>query len=136
LGNFGILWRADRKPGMIIGIGVDIIEVERIQKLVERNPRFLARVFTDTEIKYSEGKKNRFQHLAARFAAKEAFFKALGKKIKWTDVGIVNLPSGKPELELKDEKSYAFDRTHVSLSHIQDYAIAYVVLERKGFREG
>ncbi len=115
---------------MIAGIGVDIIEVARIKKLVEKSPRFLRRVFTDKEIKYSEGKKNQFQHLAARFAAKEAFFKAIGKKIKWTDVGIVNLSSGKPELELNDRETFSFDRAYVSLSHLQDYAIAYVVLEK------
>ena len=121
---------------MIVGIGVDIIEVERIQKLVEKSPRFLKRVFTDQEINYSKRKKNKFQHLAARFAAKEAFFKALGKKIDWVDVGIVNLPSGKPELELKGGRSFPFDRTYVSLSHLQDYAIAYVVLEKEGKSKG
>ena len=109
---------------------MDIIEVERIQKLAEKSPRFLARVFTSEEIKYSNGKKNKFQHLAARFAAKEAFFKALGKKIKWTDVGIINLPSGKPALDLRMEESFPFDRSYVSVSHLQDYAIAYVVLEK------
>ena len=62
---------------MIVGIGVDIIEVERIQKLAEKSPRFLKRVFTDEEIKYCNEKKNKYQHLAARFATKEAFFKTL-----------------------------------------------------------
>ena len=121
---------------MIVGIGVDIIEVERIQKLAEKSPRFLKRIFTDEEIKYSNGKKNKYQHLAARFAAKEAFFKALGRKINWTDVGIINLPSGKPELDLKTQESLPFDRTQVSLSHIQDYAVAYVVLEKVGMSKG
>ena len=118
---------------MIVGIGVDIIEVERIQKIAEKSPRFLTRVFTNEEIQYCDGKKNKFQHLAARFSAKEAFFKALGKKIKWTDIGIINLPSGKPELSLKTKETFPFDRIHVSLSHIQDYAIATVVLEKTGF---
>ncbi len=117
---------------MIIGVGVDIIEVKRIQNLAEKSPRFLKRVFTAEEIEYSEGKKNKFQHLAARFAAKEAFFKALGKKIKWTDVGIDNLPSGKPELDLKIRESFPFDKAHVSISHLQDYAIAFVILEKTG----
>ena len=121
---------------MIVGIGVDIIEVGRIQTLAEKSPRFLKRVFTEVEIQYSNGKKNKYQHLAARFAAKEAFFKALGKKINWTDVGIVNRPSGKPELVLREGASFSFDRTYVSLSHLQDYAIAYVVLEKDGKRKG
>ena len=121
---------------MIVGIGVDIIEVGRIQKLAERSPRFLRRVFTEEEIKYSNGKKNKYQHLAARFAAKEALFKALGKKINWVDVGVINLPSGKPELVFKKKGAFGFDRTYVSLSHLQDYAIAYVVLEKAGTSKG
>jgi holo-[acyl-carrier protein] synthase len=115
---------------MIVGIGVDIIEVDRIQKLAEKSPRFLNRVFTEEEIQYCSGKKNKYQHLAARFAAKEAFFKALGKKINWTDVGIVNLPSGKPELVFKSPGQFFFERANVSVSHLQEYAIAYVVLEK------
>jgi holo-[acyl-carrier protein] synthase len=121
---------------MIVGIGVDIIEVERIQKLAEKNPRFLKRVFTEEEIHYSDRKINKYQHLAARFAAKEAFFKALGKKINWADVGVVNLSSGKPELVFKAGASFPFDRTYVSLSHLHDYAIAYVVLEKEGTPKG
>jgi holo-[acyl-carrier protein] synthase len=121
---------------MIVGIGVDIIEVSRIQKLAEKSPRFLDRVFTPAEIQYCEGKKNKFQHLAARFAAKEAFFKALGKKIKWTDVGIVNLPSGKPELDLQMQDSVPFDKSHVSVSHLRDHAVAMVVLEKTEMPKG
>jgi holo-[acyl-carrier protein] synthase len=115
---------------MIIGIGIDIIEVQRVQSLAEKSPRFLRRVFTSKEIRYCETKKNRFQHLAARFAAKEAFFKAMGRKIHWTDVGVTNLPSGKPILEVKTKKSLPFDAAHVSLSHLKDYAIALVFLEK------
>jgi holo-[acyl-carrier protein] synthase len=115
---------------MIIGIGADIIEVQRIQNLAEKSPRFLQRVFTSQEIQYSHSKKNRFQHLAARFAAKEAFFKALGRKIRWTEVGVVNLPSGKPTLEINTQESLPFDAAHVSLSHLKDCAIAFVILEK------
>jgi holo-[acyl-carrier protein] synthase len=115
---------------MIVGIGVDIIEVERIQKLAEKSPRFLKRVYTPEEMRYCEGKKNKFQHLAARFAAKEAFFKALGRKIKWIDIGIINLPSGKPKLSITSEESFPFDEAHISISHLRDYAVASVVLEK------
>ena len=115
---------------MIIGIGADIIEVNRIKNLAEKSPRFLQRIFTPEELHYCESKKNRFQHLAARFAVKEAFFKALGRKIRWTDVGVVNLASGKPMLKIKTKKTLPFDVTHVSLSHLQDYAIAFVILEK------
>ncbi len=114
---------------MIIGIGIDFIEVERIKKLAEKSPRFVQRIFTPQEIKYSGGKANMYQHLAARFAAKEAFFKALGRRIKWTDVGVVNLPSGQPRLEVKEKDRYPFTEVHLSIAHLAEYAIAFVILE-------
>ena len=86
---------------MVIGVGIDIIEVERVRKLAEKHPRFLERIFTSREIKYCMQKRNKYQHLAARFAAKEAFFKAIGRRINWRDVELFNLPSGKPQLEIK-----------------------------------
>ena len=113
---------------MILGVGVDIIEVERIKTIAEKNPRFLKRVFTETEIAYCSKMKNKHQHLAARFAAKEAFFKALGRKISWTDVGIKNLPSGKPVLEIQSKSRYPFDKADVSISHLRDYAVTTVIL--------
>jgi holo-[acyl-carrier protein] synthase len=116
---------------MVLGIGIDIIEVTRVKNLAEKNPRFLKRIFTDEEVEYCSKKKNSHQHLAARFAAKEAFFKALGKRIKWTDVKLYNLPSGKPMLKIRDKERFPFSEVHVSLSHLADYATAMVVLERK-----
>jgi len=114
---------------MIIGIGIDLIEVERIKKLAEKSPRFVQRIFTPHEIDYCEGKANKHQHLAARFAAKEAFFKALGRRIKWTDVGVTNLPSGQPQLDIKEKERYPFARTHLSVTHLAAYAMAFVILE-------
>jgi holo-[acyl-carrier protein] synthase len=111
-----------------IGVGVDIIEVRRVENLVKKNPRFLSKVFTDTEIAYCSSKFNPYQHFAARFAAKEAFFKALGRKIKWTDVGIKNLPSGKPVLEIQGGQNLPFRKAEVSISHLKDYAVAAVIL--------
>ena len=113
---------------MIYGIGVDIIEVERIQSISEKNPKFLARIFTETEIAYCSKKKNKYQHFAARFAAKEAFFKALGRSIQWNDIGIKNLPSGKPVLEILSEEKFLFQKADVSISHIKDFAVATVIL--------
>jgi len=115
---------------MIIGIGVDMIEVARVQKAIERNPRFVDKVFTATEVAYSEGKKSKFMHLAARFAAKEAFFKAIGRRVRWNGIETFNLPSGQPLLRIPDGEDYGFTRSHVSLTHIADYAVAIVVLEK------
>lgn len=114
---------------MIIGIGVDFIEVERIKKLAEKKSRFVKRVFTEREIDYCEKKANKHQHFAARFAAKEAFFKALGRRIKWTDVGIVNLSSGQPQMDIKAKDKFPFAKAHVSIAHLAEYAMAIVILE-------
>lgn len=116
---------------MINGIGIDLIEVERIKKLVEKSPRFLNRIFTPQEIRYCQDKKNKYQHYAARFAAKEAFFKALGRKIKWTDIGLTNLSSGQPQLEIKGtqlKEEFSIDNIHVSIAHLKEYAVAVVIL--------
>ena len=115
---------------MVLGIGVDIIEVARVQKAIERNPRFVNRVFSATEIAYSEGKKTKFQHLAARFAAKEAFFKAIGRRVSWTAMETVNLESGQPQLHVLSGEDFGFSRAHLSLTHLAEYAIAVVVLEK------
>lgn len=115
---------------MITGIGVDIIEVARVQRAIERNPRFVDRVFTAAEIAYAEGKKSRFQHLAARFAAKEAFFKAIGRRLAWTDVETMNLESGQPRLVLHSREDLGFTRSLISISHLAEYALAVVVLEK------
>jgi holo-[acyl-carrier protein] synthase len=115
---------------MIIGIGIDLIEVDRVKKTMAQHPRFLDRIFTPEEVRYSQGKKNAAQHLAARFAAKEAFFKALGRRIAWDKVGVVNLPSGQPLLEVRSAQSLGFSRAYLSLSHLREYAQAVVVLEK------
>jgi holo-[acyl-carrier protein] synthase len=115
---------------MIIGVGIDLIEVGRVRKAVERNPRFVDRVFTKKEIAYSEGKKSRFEHLAARFAVKEAFFKAIGQRIGWADVETENLESGQPKLVIRSSEDFGFTRSHVTISHTAEYATAMVVLEK------
>ena len=90
---------------MILGIGSDITDVRRVARVIERHgERFLARVFTDTERARAERKKNRVETYAKRFAAKEACAKALGTGIRagvwWRDMGVVNLPSGRPTIRL------------------------------------
>ncbi len=123
---------------MIYGIGVDLIEVERIQKQLSRSDRFINRIFTPDEIKYCEAKKNKAQNYAARFAAKEAFFKALGTGwrggLAFNQVEIVNDSLGKPEIRLhgKAEELIAergITNICVSLTHLKDIASAAVTLE-------
>ena len=90
---------------MIIGIGSDLIDIRRIEKTLEKfGPRFIQRLFTETEQRKSEGRKNRAASYAKRFAAKEACSKALGtgfrRSVYWRDMGVVNLRSGKPTMAL------------------------------------
>jgi holo-[acyl-carrier protein] synthase len=90
---------------MIIGLGNDIIDIRRVEKTIERyGERFLTRVFTDIERRKSDGRAQRAASYAKRFAAKEACAKALGTGFRdgvfWRDMGVVNLPSGRPTLEL------------------------------------
>jgi holo-[acyl-carrier protein] synthase len=90
---------------MILGIGSDITDARRIAKVIERHgDRFLDRIFTATERARAERRRNRIETYAKRFAAKEACAKALGTGLRdgvwWRDMGVVNLPSGRPTLEL------------------------------------
>lgn len=122
---------------MEIFVGNDIIEVSRIANLIE-NDKFLHRVFSDAEIEYCEGKANKAQNYAARFAAKEAVFKALSSKldsnysINWKDISIEKDDNSRPIIVLYNHSeisdNYRFD---VSLSHVKEYAVANVVMYSK-----
>ena len=90
---------------MILGIGSDIIDVRRVERVIARHgERFLARIFTETERARAERRANRIETYAKRFAAKEACAKALGTGMRagvfWRDMGVVNLPSGRPTMKL------------------------------------
>jgi holo-[acyl-carrier protein] synthase len=90
---------------MILGIGSDIVDVRRIERVIERHgERFLARVYTRTERAKADGRAKRIETYAKRFAAKEACAKALGTGLRsgvfWRDMGVVNLPSGRPTMKL------------------------------------
>ena len=119
---------------MIIGIGTDIIDIDRVARAVERK-HFRDRVFTTLEQNYCESKSaGKFASYAARFAGKEAFFKAVGTGIvtSLTDVEIVNDPRGRPYINLYDRarKLVGDDvKIHLSLSHAKNYATAVCVLE-------
>ena len=124
---------------MIAGTGVDLVEIRRIADLGERyGERFLRRVFTDAEIAHCRTRPARYQHYAARFAVKEAVFKALGtgwtRGVSWRQIETTNDETGKPSVSLcgaaKDLADRRSVRTiHVSISHADRYAIAYVILE-------
>ncbi len=114
---------------MIIGSGIDIIEIERIRSAVKTwGDRFLTRVLNPKEIAYAKSHTVPYQHYAGRFAAKEAIYKALGnKKISWKDITVINNPEGKPECHIKGLKH----RVHLSISHSKFYAVASAVVETK-----
>jgi len=124
---------------MITGIGIDVVQNERIRDSIQRfGDRFLNRIYTEGEIEYCKKCVQPEIHYAARFAAKEAAFKALGTGwgggVKWKDVEVVRLPSGKPELHLHGEAlmhaaSAGASRFHVSLTHDQLISSAVVILE-------
>jgi len=124
---------------MILGTGIDITETTRIGQALERHgDRFSRKIFTPGEIAYCEQFKNRAERYAARFAAKEAAFKALGtgwgNGFRWLDVEVLNLPSGKPELRLAGRaervaRELGVRRMAVSLSHSNDYVVAQVIFE-------
>ncbi len=123
---------------MILGIGVDLVDVNRIEAIIYRwQERFLKRVFTDVEIRYCNNKKNPAQRFATRFAAKEAFIKALFPKnqegIRYRDIEI-GQRNNRPVINLygtvKDAATrMGVTRTHVMLSHDGNYSIANVILE-------
>jgi holo-[acyl-carrier protein] synthase len=100
---------------MILGIGNDVIDIRRVERTIERyGERFLDRVITETERRKSDGRVQRAASYAKRFAAKEACAKALGtgfrQGVYWRDMGIVNLPSGRPTLELTGGAARALAR--------------------------
>ena len=123
---------------MVFGVGMDLIEVARIDKQVSAGRRFVDRIFTEREISYCQGKKNSAQNYAARFAAKEAFLKAVGigwqKGLAFKDVEVVNDSLGKPELVLHGKAQELVEKHHitniqVSLTHLKEMAGAVVILE-------
>jgi len=121
---------------MIVGIGIDVVEISRIKEMEERwGARFAERVFTEEEIAYCSAKSNRAESLAVRFAAKEAFAKALGTgwdgTFQWKDFSIRALSGGKPVavLSASMQNRLRNTRIHLSLSHSDHYATAVVILE-------
>jgi len=127
------------KDNMIIGSGIDMVEIRRIQRSIDRyGRRFLDRVFTGAEQAYCQRKRNSAESFAARFAAKEAGAKALGTGISygvsWLEIEVVREPSGRPSLQFhgraaKIAAQMGFARAALSLTHTAELAAASVVLE-------
>jgi holo-[acyl-carrier protein] synthase len=123
---------------VIFGIGTDIVRTDRLRSAVERwGERLLKRVFTDREISYAYQKKDPFLSLAARFAAKEALIKAIGKRcaVAFSDIEIINSETGDPSIRPRGNLRTYFENenvrhAHVSLSHEDDYSIAFVIVEK------
>ncbi len=132
---------------MIYGIGVDLVHTPRFEKAIERwGGRFIQRVFTPNEVKLCFDRPSPSSAFALRFAAKEAFSKALGmgmkRGLRWREIEVFNDPKGKPGLALQGNslelcRSRGVIASHLSLSDDGEYALAMVVLERgKGSEEG
>ena len=121
---------------MKIKCGTDIIEIDRIKDTIdEMGEKFLNRIFTKEEIKYCESKnKQKYEHYAARFAAKEAAFKALSFNIQnkysvsWQDIEVVNNEQGRPSLNIKNINLNNIESIDISLSHCKNYAVANVTV--------
>ena len=120
---------------MKITCGTDIIEIDRIENSIKTlGDKFLNRVLTPKEIEYCESKKaQKYQHYAARFAAKEAAFKAISYKldnkfdIEWKDIEVVNNEFGRPELNIYKENLKDITNIDISISHCKKYATANVI---------
>jgi len=124
---------------LIYGTGIDIIEVNRIRAVMERDIGFKNKIFTSAEIQYCDSKKNKYQHYAARFSAKEAFMKAIGTGwrfgIRFADIEIYHDELGKPFIRGHGKAKElltieGISKIHVSLSHLKEMATAIVIIEK------
>lgn len=126
---------------MKICCGTDIIEIERIKKSIEdekTGKAFVQKVYTQKEIEYCESKKSqKYQHYAARFAAKEAVFKAVSEQLEdkysvsWKNIEIINDVQGKPRLNFINIDLNNIEDIDLSISHCKEYAVANVTLLKK-----
>ncbi|MEJ2758713.1 MAG: holo-ACP synthase [Anaerolineales bacterium] len=122
---------------MIVGIGIDLVSIEDLMEKVKR-PAFINKVFTENEVAYCQSYRSPIEHFAGKFAAKEAFMKAIGKGIQqgiwFKQIEIANEPTGAPSFNLYRQALSRVDelkigKIHVSISHSKDHAVAIVILE-------
>ena len=127
---------------MVLGIGIDIIEIERIKESVDNyGESFLNKIYTQTELDYSLSRKNKYQHLAARFAAKEAIYKALSSDTdqiySWQDIEIYNEVNGLPKVKLYGQlKDYLGleKELKISMSHSENYVTCVAIVSSTSLR--
>ena len=135
-------WRRGKLSVMIVSVGIDMVEVARIQKALANRAigkRFRDRVYTAEEIRYCERKgRGKYQSYAGRFAAKEAVMKALGRgwgaKVTWLNIEVVRARGGRPEIMLHNDTSalareLRIRRFSLSITHTDDHALAYVIAQ-------
>lgn len=128
---------------MVIGIGIDIIEIERIRKSVEKyGDRFLKKIYTEKELEYCLKKKYKYQHLAARFAAKEAVYKALAtdwsEDVSWHNIEISNEPNGMPVVTLHGGLKKFLEEEKclkISMSHSREYVACVAIIYKLDVNE-
>ncbi len=127
---------------MIFGIGTDLIETRRIRSAIEKTPSFAEKIYTREEQRYCEAQKaGKYQSYAARYAAKEAFFKALGTGYRYgmafKEIEVINNDLGKPEIKVSGVAGtfvaeQHITKIHITLSHTKETAVAFVILETAG----
>ena len=124
---------------MIVGVGIDMIETDRVAEKIGKNRGFREKVFSKHEIAFCESKKNKYENYAARFAAKEAFLKATGFGLtlghQLSEIEIDNDDNGKPMINLKGDfrtksSENHWNKIHLSISHLHNIACAVVILEQ------
>ena len=121
---------------MVIGIGTDIIEIDRIKNSIEKyGDRFLSKIYTPTEIEYCQSKVNKYQHFAARFAAKESVYKALAtgwqEVLSWQEIEIFNEATGMPHVTMRGKlKEFLADdkSLKISISHSKNYVVSVAII--------
>ncbi len=124
---------------MVFGIGVDIIEIDRVKESVDKyGDQFLNKIYTEKELEYCLSKASKYQHLAARFAAKEAVFKAIStgwsKEVGWHDIEIYNEANGMPLVKLRNglESFLSNDKNlKISMSHSKDYVVCMAIVYKE-----
>jgi holo-[acyl-carrier protein] synthase len=122
----------------VIGIGNDLVDIDRFRRALERTPTLRERVFTDAERQYADARADPTERYAVRFAAKEAVMKALGRgwgaKVRWLDIEVVRARSGKPDIALHDKTArlaaeLGIRRWVLSITHTKEHGLAFVIAQ-------